>query len=203
MKVGRCSGFWFLIATSLLVLTGVAWRSAQPQAVLSVTPPTLKVRVGERTTVDLTIEQVSQLYGAEVHLRFDPSVLEVVDADPAVEGVQIEPGTFPIPDFVVQNLADNRTGTIDYASTQLPPNKPGEGKGVVARVTFQAKTAAVSPVQFEQFLLADTQGGSIKAMTQHGQIRVLGTPIWAFAVAAGLIVLGIAGGVWLALARRK
>jgi hypothetical protein len=74
---------------------------------------------------------------------------------------------------------------------------------VVARITFQAKKVAVTSIQFDQFLLADTMGGSIQAVPQHGQVRVLGTPVWIFGVAAGLVVLGMGGGIGLVLMRGK
>ena len=184
----------FLIVVSFTMLTGFASYLAQPQTTLKVTPQTLKVKVGEETTIDLAVEKVSELYGAQLHIRFDPEVLEVVDADPAQEGIQIEPGTLPVPDFVVQNAADNQNGTIDYALTQLPPSEPGEGDGVVARVTFRAKKAAVSQIQFDQFLLADTKGGSIEAVPQHGQIRVMGSSTWMFVAIAGVAVALLVGG---------
>jgi hypothetical protein len=177
---------------------------AQPQAMLKIAPQTLKVRVGQKTTVDLAIDQVSELYGAQIQLRFDPEVLEVVDANLEQEGIQIEPGSFPIPDFVVQNTANNQTGIVDYAATQLPPNKPASGTGVIARITFQAKKAATSQIQFGQFLLADTKGSNIQAIPQHGQVRVLSNTGWLVFVAVGLtLLLGIGGGVGLSLIKRK
>jgi len=193
-----------LVVVSFTMLTGFASYLAQPQTMLKVAPQTLKVKVGEETTVDLTIEKVSELYGAQLHLKFDPEVLEVIDADPTQTGVQIEPGTLPVPDFVVQNTADNNNGTIDYALTQLPPSQPGEGDGVIARVTFRAKKAAVSQIQFDQFLLADTQGGSIEALPQHGQIRVMGSSTWLFvAVAAIAVVLLVGGSLGFVITRGK
>jgi hypothetical protein len=182
--------FFTLLCTAA---TGFTWHLAQPSATLRIMPQAVKIRVGEQVTVDLTIEKVSELYGAQIHLKFDPSVIKVIDADPGQEGVQIEPGTLPIPDFVVLNAVDNQAGTIDYASTQLPPNKPGEGDGVIASVTFQAKKAAVSDIQFDQYLLADTKGGNINATPQHGQIRVRGNLSWMFIAAAGLALLLTAG----------
>jgi hypothetical protein len=118
----------------------------------------------------------------------------VVDADPTQDGIQIEPGTLPVPDFVVQNAADNQNGAIDYALTQLPPSEPGNGDGVVARITFRAKKAAVSQIQIDQFLLADTKGGSIEAVPQHGQIRVMGSSTWMFVAIAGVAVALLIGG---------
>ena len=95
---------------------------------------------------------------------------------------------------MVQNLASNQSGTIDYALTQLPPSKPGKGDGVIARVTFRAKKAAVSQIQFDQFLLADTQGGSIEAVPQHGQIRVIESSTWMIVAIASVALLLIVGG---------
>ena len=183
-----------LILASFVAIAGFDWPPAQPQTLLKVAPQMLKAQIGEQTTVDLVVEKVSALYKAQLHIRFDPEVLEVIDADPAVEGIQVEPGTLPAPDYIVQNRANNQIGTIDYALTQLPPRKPGEGDGVIARITFRAKKAALSQILLDQFLLADTEGSSIQAVPQHGQIRVMGNSIWMFAVAAGVAALLLIGG---------
>ena len=183
-----------LILASFVAIAGFDWPPAQPQTLLKVAPQMLKAQIGEQTTVDLVVEKVSALYKAQLHIRFDPEVLEVIDADPALEGIQVEPGTLPAPDYIVQNRANNQIGTIDYALTQLPPRKPGEGDGVIARITFRAKKAALSQILLDQFLLADTEGSSIQAVPQHGQIRVMGNSIWMFAVAAGVAALLLIGG---------
>jgi hypothetical protein len=138
--------------------------------------------------------QVSELYGVQLHMTFDPEVLEVVDVDAAQDGIQIEPGTVPSPDYVVQNTADNVAGTIDYALTQLPPRAPAAGDGTLARITFRGKKVAVSEIRFEQVLLANNQGGSIEAIAQHGQVRVMSGFTWLYIAAAGLAVLLIVGG---------
>jgi hypothetical protein len=195
--------FWTLIAVAFAALTGFTWQIAQPQTMLQVDPQELRIKVGGEATVDLAITQVSELYGVEVHLRFDPNVVEIVDADAAQDGVQIEPGTLPVPDFVVQNVADNQLGTIDYASTQLPPNKPGEGDGVIARITLKALKPGTSQLQFDRFLLADTGGGGIAANSRNGQITVVSSQTWIWVVIAGFVLLVFAAGVGFAFTRRK
>jgi hypothetical protein len=194
---------WTLVAMSLIAATGFTWGIVQPQTTLQVDPQALQIRVGEEATVDLTIEQVSELYGVEVHLTFDPALLRVVDVDAGQEGVQIEPGALPIPDFVVQNAADNQAGTIDYASTQLPPNKPSEGSGVIARIRLKALKPGTSHLRFDQFLLADTGGGSIAATARHGQVTIVSGRTWVWIVIAGLILLVIAVIIGFAFTRRK
>jgi len=142
-----------------------------------ISPPSQDLLIGQSTTVDIKIEQVTDLFGAEVHLSFDPAKLEVQDADPAVAGVQIEVGTFPDPaegrGFVAQNLADNIAGRIDYAVTLLSPAQPVSGSGVLARVTFQAIGEGTSPVAFINALLSDQAGAQIPAATADGTITVM------------------------------
>lgn len=199
----KSAGAWIWVAVSLVVITGFTWRLDQPQTALKIRPEASQVKVGEVVTIDITVEQVSGLYGVEVHLRFDPDALEVVDADPAKEGIQLEPGTLPIPDFVVLNNADNSAGTIDYAATQLPPNDPGEGDGIVAKISFKAKKAATSEILFERFLLADTTGHHIEATSQNGQIRASSNRVLVYVGAAGVVLLLGIGGLGLLWKRRK
>ena len=190
-RIARPRDLWALMLLSALLLTGAKY---QPSAILHTNPQETRLAVGDTTTVDLMLADVRGLYGAEIHLRFDPKALQVVDAAPGTDGVQLEPGILPVPDFVVQNEADNSQGTIDYAVTQLPPSKPGEGSGVVARITFQAIKPSISSLRFEQFLLADTIGGNIEALPQDGQIRVQNRSAWILYAVIGLALLSIVGG---------
>jgi hypothetical protein len=189
---------------ALLATSGFSRYAAQPRTVIRVSPSTVEAKVGQELTVDVEVMQVSGLYGVELHIRFDPAVLEVVDADANQLGVQIEPGSFPSPDFVVRNAADNQGGTIDYAATQLQPSQPSEGGGTVARITFLAKQAATSKIRFDQSLLADHKGSSIQAVPQSGEIKVLGSPTRVFAIAVGIALLVlVGGGIGFIITRRK
>jgi hypothetical protein len=201
MRATRPAVIWIYVALSALVLVGFDTDCAQAQrdqsaTTLQVVPQVTHLVVGETSTLDLTIAEIADLYGVEIHLRFDPEALEVVDADPATAGIQVQSGTFPAPDFVVQNQADNDAGTIDYTVVQLPPSEPGKGSGVAALVTFRAKQPTVSQVEFERFLLADTTGGSIGAVHRDGQVRVRRAIPWIPIAAAGIVLvlsLGAAG----------
>ena len=125
-----------------------------------------------RTEVAIRIENVTRLYGIEVHLTFDPNYLEIQDADPEKPGVQLQTGTFPAPDFVVQNQADNVLGTIDYAVSQLAPREPVDGGGVLTTITVKAKGEGTSRLAFSGAKLADPDGQQIPAQTLEGEIVV-------------------------------
>jgi len=123
------------------------------------------------------IENATRLYGAEVHLAFDPARLEVQDADPDTEGVQIQAGDFPSPDFVVQNQADNVKGTIDYAATQLAPREAVDGSGVLATVTIKGKDKGASSLTFVGAKLADPDGQEIPSQTVDGRVEIAATAV--------------------------
>ncbi|MCQ3978826.1 MAG: hypothetical protein DPW09_35835, partial [Anaerolineae bacterium] len=89
--------------------------------------------------VTVQLENVTNLYGAEIQLRYDPSQLKVRDEDPRLEGVQIAPGPLLAFDdrFVALNRADAQTGMVDFVFTLLKPALPINKAGVLATVAFE------------------------------------------------------------------
>jgi hypothetical protein len=138
--------------------------------------------VGETVELDIEVQDVTDLYAAQVQLTFDPSVVQVQDADPrpSSPGVQIRPGDFLDPrQYVLVNEANNATGEIDFAVTQLYPAEARSGSGVLATVIFEAMDPGTSPVQLVGVrLLDDTPQDpqEIPAGAQHGEIVVEGGP---------------------------
>ncbi len=166
---------WIGLALLLAVLfsTPIGYGLAQDTTVI-IAPSSIEIALGATTTVDIRIENVNDLYGAEVHLTFDPALLEVVDADSGAAGVQIQPGTFPSPDYPAQNSVDQAAGKIDFAVTQMSPRDPVSGSGVLATVTFRGKAAGTSALNFTGAILANRDGESIGTATQSGSITVTG-----------------------------
>jgi hypothetical protein len=149
--------------------------------------PLLGQEGADAVTVVIRIENATRLYGAEVHLAFDPARLEVQDADPDKEGGQIQAGDFPSPDFVVQNQADNTRGTLDYAVTQVAPREAVDGSGVLATVTVKGKDT--SSLTFVGAKLADPDGQEIPSQTVDGQVEIAATAV------SGGVNLGLLIGV--------
>jgi LysM repeat protein len=140
--------------------------------VVRVAPAPQQIEGGQTTTADIVIEDVAELWGAEIELRFNPALLQVQDADPGAEGVQIQPGSFPSPDFVAENRVDNATGIVNYVVTQLAPKEPVKGSGVLASITFQGMSQGSSDLTISVAKLATNQGQPILAAFQAGRIAV-------------------------------
>lgn len=88
----------------------------------------------------IQLENVTNLYGAEIQLRYDPSQLRPRDEDQRLEGVQIAPGPLLASwddRLVYLNQADAQTGLIDFVFTMLNPAPPINEDGVLATVAFE------------------------------------------------------------------
>jgi hypothetical protein len=180
-------GFWVLLMNVL--------PTAAQGARVWLDPATLELSPGNEGDLDIRVEDVTELAGAEVHLAFDPALLEVVDVDPSTDGLQIAHGDFLSPDFVAQNIADPTTGTVDYAIACIPLDKAVSGSGVLARITFRALDGGQTLVETRSVLLADKQKQPIAVDTEESVV-VISHPGRSLAVwvLIGLVAVAVAAG---------
>lgn len=125
--------------------------------------------------VDIYVENVVDLNAADIRLSFDPSMVQVYDADPQASGVQILILDDLIsPDFILRKNADNVAGTIWYAATQVQRD-PVSGSGPLARITFQPLQAGsfTMPITYQK--LAEPDSTEIEATAIDCQITILDT----------------------------
>lgn len=194
---------WGLVAW----IAGIVGPVAAQGARIWLDPETLALAPDDVGTLEIRLENVVQLAGAEVHLTFDPALLGVVDADPSTEGAQIAHGDFLSPDFVVQNTADPSIGTIDYAIACMPVDKAVSGSGVLARITFRALAEGETWVTIRSTLLADMQSQPIAAET-GSSVVVISRPgpssaVWALiGLGAVAVVAGSIAVMWRAVKAR-
>jgi len=146
------------------------------KAIVALKPAQANVATGDTLQMAIEIGGVADFYGAEVHLTYEPTMLEVQDANGQTEGVQIKEGTFPDPSagkgFVAANLADSSKGTIDYVVTLLNPSPPLEGGGTLATVTFKATKAGTAQVKLAGAILASRAAIEIPSTTQDGVVTI-------------------------------
>ena len=150
--------------------------AAQGSAAVSVDPSAATVGVGETVVVNVRVQDVSDLFGADVRLEYDPGIVEVVDANTLVPGTQISSGDFPDisggKGFVAQNTVNPDEGTIGYAMTLLSPAAPVSGSGTLASITFRGKAQGSSDITFTSVLLSDVSANQIPASRTGGAISV-------------------------------
>ncbi len=138
---------------------------AQAKAVGRLDPPALGLKPGATALVSVRIEDVSDLYGVELHLSFDPQVIEVVDP-------KLQVGDWFKDGFTAVNKIDNTAGKIDFAATLLNPQAPIAGSGVVLTFTVQGKTIGSGTIHVDQGLLASRDGKEIPSAWQNTTVDV-------------------------------
>jgi hypothetical protein len=166
-RLGRAT-VTVLASMSLLVLSHLSVMSveARPHSqggtIVRCDPSTVIGPVDQTLTVDLYVQDVTNLYGLDLKTTFDATIAQVVDENSGTAGVQFQPlSTFMQPDFVVRNVADNSAGTLRYAATQVDPTAPATGSGPVARIRFAAVKAGQLTMVFTAHDLSDRNGGLI------------------------------------------
>ncbi len=167
---------YILLSLALLLVSAAQVPVlAQGGTVVKVTPPSSSITVGQSMDVSITIENVTGLFGYECLVTFDPNVLEVVDANPDKDGIQVKTGDFLSPDFEAVNVVNN--GSINYALTQVLPHEPVNGNGTLFTITFKGKANGNSAISLNSVLLADKNSSGISSTSQNGSIVVSGAPV--------------------------
>jgi hypothetical protein len=164
-----------LLLFGWLLLAWVSPSRAQNPAVVRLDPAELSLEPGQTTSVLILIEVAEDVFGLEVRLSFDPSVVRIADANANVPGIQLIPGNFLDPDesFVVADQADNESGELVYALTLLAPAEPASGDGVI--VSFDVRALDVGTSQLSlSVILASVNGLSLPVTAEGGRVVVGG-----------------------------
>jgi len=134
--------------------------------------------VGEARQVQIVLENVDGINEIEIHISFEPRNVNIVDADPATDGIQIQPGEIPQPVQVIQNEAKNDTGILVYHVAQ-EPGTSARGSGVVATLTVQAMAKGGSPLRFTIVKWKDAAGQQMPDLDGYDGMVVIETGITA------------------------
>ena len=128
---------------------------------------------GSLIEVEILLQNVVDLYGVEVHLAFDPAVVNVKDADKETTGVQVDPSqVFVDSGFVALNKVDNDEGIIDFAATLVNPAKPLRGEVKVASFLLQGLKEGSTDITFRQILLADSKANALSVVSEGITIEI-------------------------------
>ena len=164
-----------IVILALLAAARLAFPAEAAAPTVSLGGAVLEVAAGQTAPLSVAVTDVQDLYGMELHLRFDPAVVQVADADPGKDGIQVAAGDFLSADFVAQNQADNQAGSIDYAVTQVNPNEPRSGSGTLLVIRFQGGAAGgASQLEVTNGLLTTRDGDLIPVTFASGEVRVKG-----------------------------
>jgi general secretion pathway protein D len=181
--------------TASAFLASLVIGSLPAQATLiSVVPSASTITQGQSFSVDIRVSGVSDLYGFEFDLGFNPSILS---ATSIIEGAFLALGG---PTLWFPGTIDNSGGTISYTADSLQSIVPGvNGDGILASVNFTALATGSSELTISGVTLLDSaladisfdnpQNTHIVINSNSGPTPSVPEPATFGLLAIGLIVL--------------
>jgi len=107
----------------------------------------------ESQTTDLSVSGANNLQGFAFKLRFDPNIVQVIDADPDQDGTQISlSGDFRSKQhFIAVNQVDQISGLIDFAAVMIGEANVN-GKSVLAQINWMPRQSGRADLTLEHLV---------------------------------------------------
>ncbi len=124
------------------------------------------------TSVTVAVQQVENMAAVQLELVYNPAVVQVVDANPGSDGVQVTVDPVFSSGFIAQNEVDTVNGRVSFAATLLGSDKIDGDTGLI-QIDFEPIAAGSSALTLENVILASTAGQPINHQLVAGNITVL------------------------------
>lgn len=119
-------------------------------------PPVTELTVGHTARLDVVLRSARPLESIRLELRYDPNSVQVIDSDPAVDGVQIAGS--PLLERVSVNQVQVDEGRVIFqANGSIPPAE----QTVIASLLVRGVAAGGSALRFEALSLYDASGAVV------------------------------------------
>ena len=128
-------------------------------------PDQAEIGLGSAREVSVVVENVEDLYAVELRVSFPSSLIQVIDADSSVPGVQIRDGDIfsGFHAYTIKNGVNNTTGQIEYIRSVAGSRVGKDGGGVIAIISLQGVTAGRGVMAFIEVVLCEQDGTDIPA----------------------------------------
>jgi hypothetical protein len=137
-----------------------------------VDPEQTEVSVGTIFTTRIRLLEVEDLYGFDIRLQWNASLLNYVNHTATIPVESYPDGILHEPIAIFKNEVNNTLGSCWIAYTSLSPAAPFSGSGVVLEITFQAITYGICSLTIATSELADYDGNPIIHSVTHASIAI-------------------------------
>jgi len=140
--------------------------SASPNASLQFEPGTAALKVGETSTIGVTVQNVQDLYSIPMLLQFNPAVISIEDVR---QGGFLSGGTQQV---AIVERVDKERGQAIISATRMP-NTPGvSGSGTLVGIVVKGLAPGNSQLSIVQVNAKDSQQRPIQVVTGEATVRV-------------------------------
>jgi len=155
-------------------LPSLAGVTIPPRPIVRFAPDPVQVGLGQTSQVDIVIENAVGLYAAEIHISFPAHLVQVQDAYPGVEGIQISPGNFfnGFDTYTIQNRVDSGANLIEYIVSITGSPVGVTGQGTLATISLFGQSPDTAMISFEEVILCERNGTSMMVHLPNEQVTV-------------------------------
>jgi hypothetical protein len=153
---------------------------AQVTTAVRVLPAGGTYAVGSTRLVEVSVQNVVDLYGAEIHLSFEPERLRIIDPNPGTASIELTLSDDLLsPPWFDLSQASNLSGTVQYAVTQTGESQPVSGSGALFTFTVEMLSESMADLTITTLLLSTQDAEQIPA-EGHSASYTIGTPFHQF-----------------------
>jgi len=138
--------------------------AAQPRVTLS--PEKVETRSGASFTLNLQVENVTDLFSAPVVIKFDPNVVRVSE---------VNRGSFMVADgreaMFTRNI-NNDTGEVRVILSRMPATPGVSGSGSLLTITFQVVGQGVTVISVPQLTFQDSRMTAILSASPQATVTI-------------------------------
>lgn len=152
----------------LLTATQIILTKAAPITVTKVHPYHNFANVGETFTVNITITDVHNLFGLEVTLYWNSTILKVIRVDVQLGVESHANGVLHEPIFIKKNETLQEKGTYQLIATSTGGDTPAfYGSGNIVRITFNVTNQGSCKLNLETKLASKPTHGGVSSPIAH------------------------------------
>jgi len=140
-----------LFVASLVVVLPIQMVKAQATTTVTVTPQTSTPVVGQTITISIQLNNVQNLYGIDVTLNWNPSLLSLQPGSNQTF-LGVSNGVLNAPISVVLDSAIQAIGEFHLAAVSVAPATAFSGSGTIATLKFTVTSAGKSSLTLNSTL---------------------------------------------------
>jgi hypothetical protein len=164
MKTKTILTLLIIVAMTFALVPMMPTKAADTQ--MKVVPIVSNAIVGQEYTVFINVTDVTNLYGWEFHLTYDPLILDLTYNDTVSGGLNTPTNTF-------HDEVNETSGKLWWAvCTTYPGSAVSYTEHAIFEMHFKALATGTSSLTLSETLLADNSANPITHTTVDGQIGV-------------------------------
>ncbi len=146
---------------------GMAFRLPHEEGVLNVSLPSVRLSMGEETTIPVRVERASRLGGLEFTLAYDPNVIEITGVEQG--SWESGPGRRTV---MLKPQWEEEEGRVRIGLFSYGERTEAEDSGDVLYIHVRAIAEGASRLEIQALQAVSDSGVSIEADTTEGYITV-------------------------------